>query len=195
MSRDPLSCDRYTVVVYVKGDDRAALLACPAGVAFLAALEAARAAHKAEREADEAETGARMVYHKAVHAKILGTPEGAELTRLHQAAIATEEAMWPLGDAVVAAEHRESLDKLLGREVTSADAARAAYEAARQAHWEASAAHGAALKAVRAMCAAESEAAREARKADEAAWAALERAEEALQDAREALGGLVRVHW
>lgn len=193
--RDPLSCDRYTVIVHVEGVDRDALLASPAGVAVLAALEAARAAHKVEREANKAEAAAEDAYHRAVHAKILSTPEGAEVTRLHNAAVAAEEATWPLSDAIIRAEHRETLDKLLGREVTSADAARVAYEAAKQAERQTSAAHSAALKVVRGMCAAEAKAVQEADTAYQAADAALERAEEALQDAREALGGLVRVHW
>lgn len=195
MSRDPLSCDHYTVIIRVEGADRDALLACPAGVAFLAALAAARAAHAAEREADKAEAEARAAYHRAVHAKILNTPEGAEVTRLHEAAIAADEATWPLSEAMLAAERREALDKLLGREVTSVDGARAAYGAAKQAERQASDAHSAALKVVRAMCAAEAEEADRADAADRAAYAALERAEDALQVAREALGGLVRVHW
>ncbi len=195
MSRDPLSCDRYTVSVRGEGADRDALLSCPAGVAFLAALAAARAARKAEREADKAEYDARASYHKALHTKILGTPEGAEVARLCVAARAAEEAMWSLSDAMLAAEHREALDKLLDREVTSADAARVAYEVAKQAFQEANAAHGEALEVVRAMCAAEKEAVEEAQKAEEAAGNDLERAEDTLQVAREALGGLVRVHW
>ena len=189
---DPLSCPVYRVRARVQGADREAVLASPAGVIFVAALEVARAAWAAKEAAKVVAGDARAAADRAYRARAKSTPEGHRLSLAGHAARLADEATWPLSDAVEAAETREALDRFLGREPAfSADGARAALEAACEASEEAKATLNGAIAALWAVCADEQKAANAAWEAFQGACAESERADNALREANEPIEAFV----
>lgn len=189
---DPLSCPVYRVRARVQGADREAVLASPAGVAFVAALGVARTARAAREEAKAVADGTRAAADRAYWARANSTPEGQALTLASQVAGIAEEVTWPLSEAAEDAERREALDRFLGREPAfSADGARAALEAACEAAREAKTAQNRAIAALWVVCAEEKKAADTAWEAFETACVKSDRADNALCEANEPIEAFV----
>lgn len=189
---DPLSCPVYRVHARVQGADREAVLASPAGVAFVAALGVARTARAAREKAMAAADGARAAAVRAYWARADSTPEGQAMALAGHAACLAEEATWPLSEAAENAERRETLDRFLGREPAfSADEARAALEAACEVAREAKTARDRTIAALWAVCTEEKEAADAAWEAFETACLESDRADNALCEANEPIEAFV----
>lgn len=189
-----LSCSAYQVCVHVKGHDREAVLASPAGVAFLAALAAARAARAAQKEANDRFGEAESTLRSAYHEKERSSPEGEELARASRASTLADGLISSLTDALEAAERREALDRLLGRyPVFSAHKARTILRQAKQTCRESRVAVNTAAGGVLALCVAEQKARDLAHVAYLEAVLATEDAEEALDEAHEPLQVLIGI--